>query len=266
MKMSPKAETALAKVVEQFQSGDISPFVEITRIELPPDAPARKWSWGNRTLALATTGQLDCRGYRQWQQIGRQVKKGTTAGFIFAPITRKVTEADPKTGQEREYHKLLTFKPIAVHAYKDTDGEPIESYDVKEPPPLLEVAQRFGVEVSYDATFDRSYGSCNIEGKKIRLHSQSPAVFFHELAHAVDAKVNGKLKGGQHSDQETTAELAAAVLMHVYGLGDHTGNAWQYIQSYNKDPLRAITDAADKVGALLAEIFEMEQQGGDQCQ
>ena len=43
-------------------------------------------------------------------------------------------------------------------------------------------------------------------------------------------------------------------MMHLYGLGDRTGNCWQYIQVYAPDPLQAIVKAlstAEKVLALL---------------
>ena len=46
--------------------------------------------------------------------------------------------------------------------------------------------------------------------------------------------------------------MTAAVLMHLYGLGDRTGNCWGYVQQYNKDPLRAIMKAVDEVGKVLA--------------
>ena len=40
MKLSKKAQTALDQMVAKFQSGDLSPIVEIARIRLDPNAPA----------------------------------------------------------------------------------------------------------------------------------------------------------------------------------------------------------------------------------
>ena len=85
MKLSDKAQAALDRVVQQFQSGDLSPIVQVVRLQLPADCPASHWSLGNRVLAYAQSGSLDCRGYRQWQAAGRQVQKGSRAAFILAP-------------------------------------------------------------------------------------------------------------------------------------------------------------------------------------
>jgi hypothetical protein len=41
----------------------------------------------------ALAGTHDARGYRQWQQSDRHVKKGAKAFTIFAPCTKKIKEA-----------------------------------------------------------------------------------------------------------------------------------------------------------------------------
>ena len=79
MKLSPKAQAALDRVVNTFKRGDLSPITEVVRLRLGSDAPASRWTFSNQVLAYAQTGELDCRGYRQWQQVGRQVKKGARA-------------------------------------------------------------------------------------------------------------------------------------------------------------------------------------------
>ena len=58
--------------------------------------------------------------------------------------------------------------------------------------------------------------------------------------------------GGQQEEQETVAKLTAAVLMELYGLGDHSGDAWPYIEGYVNDPVAAIVRAVGKVGDILA--------------
>ncbi len=113
------------------------------RLRLPEDAPARKWTFSNQVLAYAQTGCLDCRGYKQWQQMSRQVKKGTHGGFILGP--RLKTVEDDKTGENKKV--LIGFIGISVHPVTNTEGEPIPEYDPPEPPPLLDVAKRMGVSV-----------------------------------------------------------------------------------------------------------------------
>jgi len=253
MKLSDKAQAALDKVVEQFQKGDLSPIVKIARIQRQGDPiPSERWSLCNRILAYVQTGSLDCRGYRQWQKAGRHVRKGERAAYILAPCLIPVE--DVKTGEVVPV--LKGFRPIAVFADDQTEGEdlPAMDYSPRELPPLADVAQRLGIDVTYQPLPSDRLGRCKVNGSRIDLGSHDPQIFFHELAHAAHARVEGRLRGGQDPRQETVAEFTAAVLMHLYGLDDRTGNCWRYIQDYAQDPLLAIVKAlstAEKVLALL---------------
>ena len=40
--------------------------------------------------------------------------------------------------------------------------------------------------------------------------------------------------------------------MELYGLGDHSGDAWGYIESYAQGPLATIVKAVGRVGDILA--------------
>jgi hypothetical protein len=251
MRLSDKAQEALDKVVEQFQKGDLSPVVKIARIQRQGDPiPSERWSLCNRVLAYVQTGSLDCRGYRQWQHAGRHVRKGERAAFILAPCM--VPVEDEKTGEAVPV--LKGFRPIAVFADSQTEGEdlPEIDYSPRELPPLADVAERLGIDVTYIPLPPGRLGRCKVNGSRIDLGSHDPQIFFHELAHAAHARVEGRLKGGQDPRQETVAEFTAAVLMHLYGLGDRSGNCWRYIQEYAVDPLLAIVKALSTVEKVLA--------------
>ncbi len=60
-----------------------------------------RWSLNNRMLAvmqLAGRGEdldrLHLMGFRQWERLGRRVRKGAKAVWILAPVTRRVREQD----------------------------------------------------------------------------------------------------------------------------------------------------------------------------
>ena len=55
---------------------------------------------------------------------------------------------------------------------------------------------------------------------EITLRAHDADVWFHELAHAVDARLTegGKLKGGQQQEQEIVAEMASGVLCQLYDI------------------------------------------------
>ncbi len=60
-------------------------------------------------------------GYRTWQQLGRQVRRGERGLGILAPVIRKVT---PEDGVEEE-PRVVGFRAVGVFDIAQTDGEPL---------------------------------------------------------------------------------------------------------------------------------------------
>ena len=251
-----KAKEKMQEVIERFQAGDISPLVAVSRVLLPDDAPARKWSGNNRMLAYAQTGHLDCRGYRQWAEVGR-FPKGQTGAYILYP---RMVPGKDKNGEDKKV--LAGFGCGVVFPYSATKpkNDGAFRYEPKEPPPLASVAKKLGIKVTYlpGEQQPTALGSVDPEGKGIALSTHSSKTFFHELAHAADARLRGKLEPGQHEDQEIRAELTACILSQMYG-EDYRGNTWAYISHYApNDPLSAIMQAANDVEDILEFILEAE--------
>ncbi len=250
MKLSDKAQASISRVVEKFKTSNLSAVTKIARIRLSANAPSNSWSFSNKVLAFMQAEELDCRGFRQWQEAGRKVSKGSKAVYIIRPLLYK-----GKTENDKEDTKAvcLGFSAIPVFAASSTEGDtPLPEYTPVELPPLSDVAKKLGIQVSYVPVTEDKLGDCRPDGSAIRLGSHDSRVFFHELAHAIHARIEGELKGGQHQDQETIAEFTTAVLMDLYGMGDTTGNAWRYISQYADDPLLAITRALGTVEKVLA--------------
>lgn len=254
--MSDGAKASLKKVVDKFMTGDLSPIVEVVtfRLEKSEVFPASLWTMTNQVLAFMQSGDLDCRGFRQWQEVGRQVKKGARASYILGPIVKK-DEDNP------DEVKVVGFRTIAVFGYSQTEGDELVQVD-RTPaklPELYEVAERLGVKVTYMPMVQTGAYGWFQDGlnKQIVLGTAHDSVFYHELAHAAHATFEKKTKKGQDPYRETVAELSAAVLMQLYGC-DWTGNAWKYIASYANDPVVAIQRALSTVEKVLQIIFEKE--------
>jgi len=252
-----KALNQLNKLVEAFKSGEIGPIVEYNAIP-SLDVPCSKWSLQNRIL-VALAGTSDARGYRQWREVGRHVKKGAKAIYILVP--RLVKEEDEETGEERVVLKGFLERP--VFRVEDTEGEPLEyqKFEPPEPPPLIDVAERYGISVKYEVFLGGYYGDYSPTSKEIRLRVKDAKVFFHELAHAAHDRIIGGLKGGQHPRQEAVAELVATVLARLYGW-DYSGNCWEYIKYYakGKDPIQLCLSVLSDCEKVLKEILDLKPE------
>lgn len=83
-------KNAVNQLLDMFQSGKLPERVAFSIIHRHPGdvIPSDKWSIGNRILQMLQ-GTADARGYKQWQEVGRQVRKGAHAIHILAPLTYK---------------------------------------------------------------------------------------------------------------------------------------------------------------------------------
>lgn len=257
MERDSRTEAAVAQLLALWESGDLPAKVEMSVIRRRVGTrPADAWSFGNQLLMLIN-GTTDARGFRQWQEVGRTVKKGAKAFYIFGPKTRKVEGTNAETGQPETQIVITGFRNIPVFAIEDTEGEPVvePDYDPVELPPLMEVATSWGIDVSY-APFSGSDAGFYVPGfAKIVLKTHEASVFFHELAHAADDRIS-PLKGGQVAADEIVAETVAAALALVYGfdLGKQT-SARAYVAQYAGMPTdqasKAVMQCLSRIQAVL---------------
>ena len=160
---------------------------------------------------------------------------------------------------------VVGFHAIPVFRAEDTDGEPLP-YEPTTAPPLADVAERFGLSVSYQTFSGRYYGyyRSGDDTKKIVLATHEAQVFFHELAHAAHDRIAGNLKGGQHPGQEIIAELTAATLASLYCPEANLGFSYEYIKSYaaksKKTLERACLAVVKTVGQVLDEILDYRRE------
>ena len=85
--MNNRVKQVLNVIVEKFKSGQIPEAIALASFPVP-DIPSSMWSFTNRTLMfLADTG--DARGFRQWKEVDRWVKRGAKAIHILVPCFKK---------------------------------------------------------------------------------------------------------------------------------------------------------------------------------
>ena len=94
--MNAKIKQALESIVQRFKEGDIPEAIAYSMFPIP-NIPASRWSLLNRTL-MFISGTSDARGFRQWNEVKRYVKKGSKSFTILAPrFVKKQSEDEEET-------------------------------------------------------------------------------------------------------------------------------------------------------------------------
>jgi hypothetical protein len=251
---NPKIKEAMDTLLKMFNEENLK--VVVRAVFKGNSIPSDKWSFLNRLL-MYLNGTEDARGYRQWQQVGRHIKKGSKAFYILAPMFKKVIEEKTLDSGEfvrQEKQILIGFRGIPVFRFEDTEGAPLitEQFKLEIPYQFNGIIQELGLTVKASRFLGSSYGSYNLSNKEIKLASPEIEVFLHELSHAVDDKLNG-LKPGQRTDQEVIAEFSSAVIGHLMGYKIPFGNIKEYIESYSFKELMNCLGRIEKIVSYVIE-------------
>jgi hypothetical protein len=242
-----RANSELEKIVQLFSSTQLPDLCAKALINAP-EKPSSKWSFGNQLLILLA-GTTDARGYRQWQKVGRHVKPGAKSFRILGPVfvKKRVDTTDPNEGEEIEV--LVGFRAIPVFRVEETEGAELPTYKPRNSPPLIEVAEKFGMKVNYLRLSAGIFGMTDYERKVITLATESWDVFWHELAHSIHRSLEPKTNHGQEPEAETIAQLVAATLARLYGK-PADGFSWTYIAA------QAQTASPQQVGRLCMRVLD----------
>ena len=253
------------QILDAFQSGTLPAALAQVFIHRQGDRPAARWSWRNRLIA-ALRGHHDARGFRQWQCVGRCVKRGERAFHILAPVTVKRRKSADGDKDEDAGHVLVGFRTLPVFGYSQTEGEPLETPEELrfiDGLPLVEVARSWGLDVSlfdggqgpYLGFYHRSAGS---EG--IALGVENLSTWAHELVHAAEDRLGKLAPDRQAAADEIVAELGGAVLLECLGycVASDRGGAWSYIRRHSQDaePLQLCLRLLDRVAAAVEHILD----------
>lgn len=267
-----RAEEAAKRIMDLFQSGDVPAALAPIFIRRHENTPCRAWSWSNQLL-VALFGHDDARGFRQWEEVGRHVKKGEKGFPILVPCHVKRQENNPETGQTEEHLALVGFKHCIVFGYSQTDGDELPgaawAREFIDALPLIDVAKRWGLTVqTYNGSTRAPLGKYRFQ-KAIALGVENLATWAHELMHAADDRLGNLTEHGQHWRSETVAELGGAILLTCLGLQKEAdaGGCWEYVQAYARDAgiepatacQRVLKRTCDAVALVLSEYDALQQ-------
>ena len=202
-------------------------------------------------------------GYRTWQSLGRQVKKGAKGISILAPRPFERIIKDEANGTE-EIAKGISFKTVSVFDISQTEGEALpkmtpdqlqgqegEELYIK----LDELAEAESLKVTHydlqgggdDSRTD--YNGYYLPGSKLIFvkrasTSQMVKTLAHELGHYFDA---GR-EASPRDERETVAEAVAFIVTAYYGI-DTTAYTFPYVAGW-----AAKREGAEIIKAVMTRI------------
>ena len=263
---SERVQAVAESILEAFKTGELpKALAQVFLDSTPEDSPTRGWSWRNRLL-VALRRERDARGFRQWKQVGRSVKKGERAFHILGPVTRRVEEEDDATGEVEESPKVVGFVTIPVFGLSQTEGEPLPDPDTRflVALPVLEVARSWKIEVT-TAPFHPRVGSLGTyQPGRITLSVENLSTWAHELVHAAEDRL-GALQPSPKQEREVVAELGGAVLLECLGYETESdrGGAWDYIQAHTDAPNEAFRLSGDLLDRTCAAVSLILRTAGE---
>jgi antirestriction protein ArdC len=221
-----------------------------------------RYSFNNQILIAAQRPDAThVAGYRHWQTLGRQVRRGERGIAILAPCTHRHTETDPDTGDETTRTILRGFRPVTVFDIAQTDGDPLPTpaapamIEGDAPATLLENltaqirAQGFTYQRAPLAHRPGANGLTDYETHTVTVRSDLPhghaaKTSAHELAHVLLHHPLAGIRSRSHAEVE--AESVAYVVCHAAGL-DTGAYTFPYVAAWAHGDLAVVTATADRV-------------------
>ena len=254
-----------------------------------------RYSFNNTLLiAMQRPDATLVTGYRNWQSMGRQVKKGEKGITILAPapIKRKreqeildqnhnpLLDADGKPRTEEVEVVIPRFKPTTVFDISQTDGEPIETLAPEE---LTEAVADYdlfmeaitavsSVPIRFDEIAGEAKGYYHSGDKEIVIQkgmseSQTIKTAIHETGHARLHDKDLMEKQGIEKDRltkEVEAESVAYCVCSAFGV-DTSEYSFPYIAGWSSGrdmkELKASMDTIRKTaGEMIDELSDNLQE------
>jgi antirestriction protein ArdC len=221
----------------------------------------RHYSFNNLlSIAAQCPHATPVAGYRKWQELGRQVRKGERAIKILGYSTKKITTTDPTTGEEVE-DRVVRYPVLSVFDISQTDGDPIptDSYQLPTgdgPAGALDKLTTWltdeGWTVREKSLAGRCEGYTDHQDRVIVTNTGLEpaarlAVLLHEAAHAI---LHSELAPGEYQAHrglcETEAESVAYVLANLLGL-DTDASSISYVAGWSQTDPAVLATAATNV-------------------
>lgn len=271
---SRKGPDRRAEITAKLADGiDALVTTEAWQAYLDVQARFHSYSFGNTMLirlqcphATRVTGYGKKDGSTGWLSLGRQVRSGERAIWIWAPSFRR--ETDPETGED---DRRVFFVPVPVFDISQTEGadlpEPVAPLTGEAPEGMLDAAVAFIENQGFDVEFVPAIPDSGAEGdtdysrRRVRICTSGHTTMdqfstaLHEAAHVL-LHEGSQLPGGlKELEAESVAYVAAAALG-----ADTSGYSFGYVLGWmGDDPeaaRKAIRASASRIQKAAGRIID----------
>jgi antirestriction protein ArdC len=211
--------------------------------------------------------------FKRWNELGRNVKKGSKSIRIFKPLFKKVKNEDGSTSDE---YQLAGFYPTPVFAYEQTEGDPlpIEKVAIKlegdcpEAREIIGFAEKIALSDNCPVTYGDAEGANGYYSRTTHeiVVSDSLSInhrcktLVHELVHS---KVHRYDNSSSSSEKEVVAEGSAYVVCSFFGL-DTSDYSFRYVKSWSKGDENSLlkygSQICDISGRIIGEFKELMEE------
>jgi antirestriction protein ArdC len=246
----------LAKAVDSVRASDTF------KAYLDVQARFHRYSWCNSLLILSQRPDASqVAGYRTWQSLGRQVRKGERGIMIFAPCPWK-REKETESGETKTEQGIF-FRAVHVFDVAQTDGPDLPTVDVPTVDAtadrllsdLVRVAEHRKIAVTFQPIANGAFGVSKhgtVEVDNTHPTGQQAKTLAHELAHeALHWEDRGPLT---RSIAELEAESVAYVVCKHFGL-DVEVRSSRYIALWNGDS-KSLRASLERIANTVRDIID----------
>ncbi len=208
-------------------------------------------------------------GYRKWQELDRQVRKGEKGIPILAPIIRKTPDLEPDhtpaatraDSKEESERRVVGFRVVHVFDISQTDGEPLPEvrpqHAVGDLPQqwdtlaALIAAEGFTLDLVHPASLGTANGMTTWDSRQVAIRDDlSGAQRFktaaHELAHIRLHDPDGGQRPECRGVIEVEAESVAYIVAAAAGI-DTASYSLPYVATWSDGNANLIAQTAQRV-------------------
>lgn len=247
-------------------------------------AKFHNYSFNNQMLiSIQRPDAEQVAGFKKWQELGRQVRKGEKGISILAPRKANVELKDgagnpicDENGKPRRELRIIGVTTATVFDISQTDGPDLPSnrQTLSEEPPegltadLEQAIADKGFTVSYEKIAGKQLGWTTTDGsnrvviKEGLTPGSAARVLAHELGHIAAGHVErtGKYhtgEGGERGQMEVEADSISYALLRANGMSPEVGRAnAAYVSGWGKKDPATVKEAANTVSKAVKGLFE----------